>query len=215
MQGDLVRLRPLTDDDFKVVASWGTAIGRIYSQGSPSLMTAEQIKTLFATVPMNYLMVRTIEGDEPIGMINWSSMAYHDAYTLGIGIGNHKQWGGGYGMEAIFLLMEHLFHNLNAHRLQVDGGLHNKQVMQIFTSGFVRIEGVLRDYYFVDGEYHDAVIGSILRDEYYALVEALGYPRDTIPAEDKAEARRLVADFLTRNPLDLRPRQHRKPGTGR
>jgi diamine N-acetyltransferase len=54
-----------------------------------------------------------------------------------------------------------------------------------------------KDYYFVDGQYHDALIGSILRNEYYAVRE----PSAIIPAEDKEAARRIAAEFLEKNPI--------------
>jgi hypothetical protein len=64
-----------------------------------------------------------------------------------------------------------------------------------------------KDYYFVDGQYHDALIGSILRNEYYAVRE----PSAIIPAEDKEAARRIAAEFLEKNPIAPRnsPRTER------
>ena len=55
----------------------------------------------------------------------------------------------------------------------------------------------MRDYYFLDGAYHDAVIGSILRDEYYAMTR----PAENVPRADVKEARRILGEYLEKNPI--------------
>jgi RimJ/RimL family protein N-acetyltransferase len=208
MKGDMVELTPIaSDEDYALMARWAATSKSTYSQGSPTFATPEQVKAMLTAATMNYLMVRTTAG-ETIGTVNWRTMAYQDAYTLGVGVGDPALWGGGYGMEAALLLMEHLFHTRNAHRIQVEAGLHNRPMMQLFTSGLIHIEGILRDFYFVDGQHFDCLVGSIMRGEYYTHVAPLGHPRDTVPAAEKSEARRLVNEFLAREPvqLALRPR---------
>jgi hypothetical protein len=77
-------------------------------------------------------------------------------------------------------------------------------MVEFFCSGLLRLEGVLRDYYFLDGEYHDAVIGSLLRDEYYALVDAYQIvPPNTISEGEKEQARKLLLEHLALHPIKI------------
>ena len=71
-------------------------------------------------------------------------------------------------------------------------------------SGWVHVDGILRDYYFLDGTYHDAVAASILRDEYYNLRNSVRMaPADIVPREEKEKARELLAKYLTDNPITV------------
>jgi hypothetical protein len=116
----------------------------------------------------------------------------------------HELWGSGYGTIAMSDLLEFLFHSKNAHRVQITAAAYNKTMMKIFRSGFIRIEGILRDYYFFDGEYQDAVIGSILRDEYYKLLR--GTDIDLVARAEKDEAYRILRQCLTEHPIGLEHR---------
>lgn len=57
------------------------------------------------------------------------------------------------------------------------------------------IEGILRDHYFIDGEYHDAVVSSILRDEFYEYPETDSI--DSIPKEEKRAIRQELNEYLS------------------
>jgi hypothetical protein len=111
------------------------------------------------------------------------------------------------------LLLDYLFHERNAHRVQATTALFNKHSMSVLTRGEFVLEGVLRRYYYLDGEYHDATVWSMLREEYYAIAARMQQKNpeltvtDLVPAADKAEARRLLADYLAKQrptSLDVR-----------
>jgi hypothetical protein len=122
--------------------------------------------------------------------------------VIGGAIGDPELWSRGYGAEAFDLLIDHLFHARNAHRVQFTTAMYNKNVLRLATrAGFV-LEGVLREYYYLDGCHHDAVVWSLLRSEYYGVVEHLkrtdpdfALP-ETVSESDKVEARRIVAQYL-------------------
>lgn len=84
---------------------------------------------------------------------------------LGIMIGDKSQWNQGYGREAIQLMVNYGFTQLNLHRiyLRVDvshaGGIRCYQ-----TCGFTE-EGRLRDAVFHHGHFEDQLIMSVLRSK--------------------------------------------------
>ncbi|MET9293047.1 GNAT family protein [Streptomyces sp. NPDC003077] len=197
MRGDFVSLQRCTEADFERIADWSMTAASTYSSGARQLLTGPEIQQAARQGGMSFLMVVTHEG-ERIGAVNWGPLAYHGSYTIGSVIGASGLWTQGYGVEANVLLLNHLFHALDARRVQMTLGTHNKHMLQIVVdAGFV-VEGILRDYFFVDGRHFDAVTCSLLREEFYALARTaeLGLAADTVPAQDKADARRLLTEHL-------------------
>jgi len=84
---------------------------------------------------------------------------------LGIMLGDKSKWGQGYGPEAMTLLIDFAFGQLNLHRiyLQVDAS-HAKAIHSYRQCGFVE-EGRLRDNVFHHGQFEDQLIMSVLRSE--------------------------------------------------
>lgn len=202
MRGDLVLLRPLTgDEDYQLLSEWASSSPGMYSSGRHQFFNAESLKLAADPDGMKFLMVDNIEDGRTVGAVNWRPMAYSGSFTVGNVIGDPELWGLGYGVESVSLLLDHLFHSLNAHRIHLLAGTYNKPMMQIFTNGLFVVEGVLRDYYFLDGEYHDGVVGSLLRDEYYALIGPAGSSRaNLIPDVEKRQAKALLRDYLDATP---------------
>ena len=91
---------------------------------------------------------------------------------LGIVIGDKSQWGKGYGREAIQLLLDFAFAELNLHRifLRVDA-THTAAIRCYVSCGF-KEEGRLRDAVYHHGYFEDQLIMSVLRPEYLGGGEA-------------------------------------------
>ncbi|MFC5751230.1 GNAT family N-acetyltransferase [Actinomadura rugatobispora] len=195
MKGDYVSLRRMKDDDFDLLADWiGGRVGS-YGAGSPTFVTPEQLRHGFVT----FLMVVRNDG-ERIGVVSWRQLAYEGSYELGVAIGDEEAWTDGYGVEAVLLLLQYIFHARNAHRVEMVAGLYNRQPMRMVTQGIMVLEGVLRDYFFLDGEYHDAAMFSMLREDYYKLVQELELTPDTVPEAEKLEARKVFQEYVTNKP---------------
>jgi RimJ/RimL family protein N-acetyltransferase len=63
-------------------------------------------------------------------------------------------------------MLGHGFNNLNLHRIELGVFDFNPRAIHVYEKlGFKR-EGVLRDYLFSDGAYHDQILMSILDHEY-------------------------------------------------
>ncbi len=66
-------------------------------------------------------------------------------------------WGKGYGTETIALMSDFAFESLNLHKLHacvVDANIGSVKVLE--KNGF-KLEGRLKDYYFIDGTYYDGL----------------------------------------------------------
>lgn len=136
-------------------------------------------------------------------MVKFHRIGSH-TYEISGAVGEEGLWSRGYGAEGFGLVIEHLFADLGAHRLQFRVGSHNRPMLEmVIRLRFFMLEGVLRDRQFVNGEHHDLLVWSMLRPEYEALFVrgewdnrfAAGEPAVNESAE-KRSTRKLLADYL-------------------
>lgn len=113
------------------------------------------------------------EQDRHIGNIGLHSINYvFRSAEIGILIGETDCWGKGYAAEAISLLSRHCFTRLNLNRLAAGAVDKNVGSIRAFEkAGFSR-EGVARQAYFCEGQYHDCVNLSLLYSEWLARAHA-------------------------------------------
>jgi len=90
--------------------------------------------------------------------INWQ---YRNA-ELGIVIGDKTEWGKGYGTQAIRLYIDHLFNELNLHRIFLMVYETNLAGIRCYEKVGFRPEGTLRDAIFKHGRYINAHVMSVL-----------------------------------------------------
>lgn len=187
MRGRLVDLRPPEEADFELVSTWmrpGNTAS--LASGRSEFHSAEELRRRAESGADALLMVVTKSG-ETIGFVRWGAKMYHGSYDIGGLIADPEYWDSGCGAEASALVLQYLFHSCNAHRVQFVVGLYNRRTVTMLLNTGIVVEGVLRDYFFLDGEYHDALVASVLREEYYAL-DGWGDVEDTIPAAEKKAA---------------------------
>lgn len=100
-----------------------------------------------------------------IGFITYrKSNYYKDAYSIGITIGS-KYWGRKYGEDSIKTLLKYLFMELNAIRIELEVIKSNLRAINCYKKcGFIE-ERTRINKAFIDDEYVDIIIMSILRNK--------------------------------------------------
>lgn len=79
---------------------------------------------------------------------------------------NRKFWGRGLMSEALAAVLKYAFEELDMHRIEADVDPdHAASLALLKKFGFVH-EGVLRDRWFVHGEWHDSVMLGLLADDF-------------------------------------------------
>lgn len=195
MKGHLVKLKAIEEEDYELFAKWVTpSKTSSLARGVNDFATSKEIKADIESGSTRHVMVLTHD-NKKIGFISWTPQKYEGNYLLGGVIGDPDLWDSGYGAEAGSLIMDYLFHQKNAHKLQFINGLHNARSVRFIMKTKLVIEGILRDHYFIDGEYHDAVVSSILRDEFYEYPETDSI--DSIPKEEKRAIRQELNEYLS------------------
>lgn len=204
MKGRLVSLRAPSDEDFSLIERWLRPLTpAAILAGDNEMFSADELRELNKRGEVNHLMIDTNDG-WTIGAVSWRRMNCPGNFTIGAGVGDPELWNKGYGAEAVGLLIEYLFHFRNAHRVQAMTALYNRYSIQTIIHGDFVLEGILRDYFFLDGAYHDAAVWSMLRDEFYRLDAELKArnkewgAQDLVPESDKEAARNAVATYLAK-----------------
>lgn len=93
-----------------------------------------------------------------------SSNAY-----FGIVIGDKSEHGKGKSKEAIHLILQFAFKQLNLHKINLEVASFNKKAIAVYRSFGFSTEGILKEQIFMDGLYYDRISMAIFRDDYYQL----------------------------------------------
>jgi RimJ/RimL family protein N-acetyltransferase len=88
--------------------------------------------------------------------------------TLGIMIGDKAYWSKGYGTDAMRTLVRFGFEEMNLHRIQLTVDARNERAQACYRKcGFVE-EARLRQHRYAEGQFHDTLWMSVLREEWEA-----------------------------------------------
>ena len=83
-----------------------------------------------------------------------------------IDIGEKEYWGKGYGTEALKMLLEYAFLELNLHRVSLRVFSFNESAIHIYNKIGFRKEGIMRESIYRNGKWHDIIIMGVLKREY-------------------------------------------------
>lgn len=123
------------------------------------------------------LGVQTKDG-KPIGFFGINYLSYtHRAANLGAVISEPEYWGGGYGTDALLLLINYTFDWLDMRRIWLDTMALNVRVLRQMEKVGFRREAVARRQTLADGQWVDGVVFGLLREEWPGrdvMIERLG-----------------------------------------
>ncbi len=83
-----------------------------------------------------------------------------------IAIGAKDYWGKGYGTDALYIFSVYLFKQWNMNRLTAETWDGNTRALSCYQRLGFQVEGSLREAYYIDGKYHDAVILGLLQRDF-------------------------------------------------
>ncbi|GEA85711.1 MAG: GNAT family N-acetyltransferase [Cellulomonas sp.] len=196
-----VTLRAVRDDDLALVVEWLGADSRGAAMTSDIRENATVEKVREAIVAGLQLRLVVSRDSGPVGIVTWRGRGHPRSYEIAVLIGDADLWSTGLGAEAVLRAVDYLFMTLDAERVGVLTGSFNPYTSPALVRGGFTLEGVLRHFYYVDGEYYDALAWSMLRSEHaHVLRAAQGTPaayRPLIAVEDKARAAHVVERVLS------------------
>lgn len=117
--------------------------------------------------------IRPLAGDDLLGYIELDGILWPQGTGwLSIAIGDEAKRGQGYGAEALRLLLDFAFGELNLRRVQLTVFSYNTTAIALYEKlGFLR-EGVFREFVYRDGQVYDMLLYGLLRREWEAQHDA-------------------------------------------
>lgn len=176
LRGKLIRLAAVDPEEVsKHFADWNrdSEYKRLLDTEAPHLHSPKSIKEWLEKEmegmgnTMHWFTIRTIAQDQLLGditldVINWN---HRDAY-VGLGIGPRDFWGKGYGTEAMNLILQYGFSELNLHRITLTVFEYNPRAIRSYEKSGFRHEGSLREAILREGKRWDIHYMGILREEW-------------------------------------------------
>ncbi len=171
--GKLVRLAAPQPEDRSLLAAWSRddEYMRLLDDDPvrPLSESAYGFLDNASSHDSTYFHIRTLAGGRMIGFcvlhsIKWASQSAE----LAIGIGDSDYRGSGCGTDALRVLLNYAFDELNLYRVGLTVLAYNSRAIRVYERlGFVR-EGAKRDAVQRAGKRYDLVLYGILRSEWQA-----------------------------------------------
>lgn len=175
LQGRLVRLRPVREDDLAAFARWYTdpeVIYWLHSSERP-LLTEQEVRDRLGPGPVPdqvRWVIETVGGGQAIGLVHLVDIERHCGRAeLAIAIGEKGYWGAGCGTEAIRLSLAHGFAELGLRRVWLITDADNEPGIRCYEKCGFRSEGLLRAHRTRYGEPLDMLVMGVLREDWEAL----------------------------------------------
>lgn len=172
IEGKKVRLRPLEERDLDHIMEWvnDEEVTRTLLVGRyPMTRTMEKDwldQRLKGSQTEVSFVIETLSGSYLGGITLFRILPVERNAELGLVIGRKKEWGKGYAREAMTLMVDYGFAQLNLNLIYLTVIAHNSRAHQIYLDcGFVE-EGRLRQRIYRGGAYSDLISLSITRDEW-------------------------------------------------
>jgi RimJ/RimL family protein N-acetyltransferase len=203
MIGRVVKLERPVADDYALMLKWLAPDGAVapLTGDMGDEPTVEDLQQMNRSGNQRFLMIKLLSDGTPVGTMNYRRDA-PGAYSIGAAVGDPALWHAGYAGDAFIVLLDLLFHSKNARKVSGMVMSFNKHSMRMMVNGGFVCEGILREHCYLDGKWHDAVMWSMLRSEFYERAERHAAMsdrlrlQDLVPAEDKKKARQALAGYL-------------------
>ena len=171
MQSERVRLRPLQKTDASLLYEWITD-RELVIHNAPYFPVSESDHEAWIERMMTkrsdlvIFVIEEIASEKAIGTcqllnINW----IHRSAELQIRIGDVAYQGKGYGTEAVRLLYQFGFTDLNLHRIYLHVFADNLRAIRAYEKSGFGQEGVLREATCIDGEWGDVIVMGLLKTD--------------------------------------------------
>ncbi len=96
----------------------------------------------------------------------WIGSWTHSETWLGISIGDREYWGRGYGTDAMRLIVQYGFIELNLRRISLGLHAYNERALKSYEKVGFKLEGRMRGEGLRDGVRFDSLWMGILREEW-------------------------------------------------
>lgn len=172
--GQSVFLRPITEEDVDSIYECFQDEEIMYMTGTRNILTKDQISEALSRFSEDStrcdFAICLVENSRVVGDLAIMEIDLDDKKAIfRIALHRIEDCGKGYGAEAVQLVQQFSFEELQLNRLELQVYSHNIRGIKSYEKVGFKKEGTLRQSLYMNGKYSDEIIMSILRDEYMEL----------------------------------------------
>ncbi|RUR00293.1 N-acetyltransferase [Legionella septentrionalis] len=172
MRGERVTLRPLLKEDSPHYFKWINHKELVLCNAAFKPVSEQEHEAWFSKVTSDpNAVLFSIVANQDNRLIGSCSLRrinmLHKNAELQIRIGEIDYHNRGFGSEAVHLLVQYGFANLNLERIYLHVFANNKKAIKAYEKCKFQQEGILRKAAYVNGSYINVHIMAILKDETY------------------------------------------------
>lgn len=163
--GKTVNLRVVEKDALSIIKGWVNDLMFVGEYGPLPQETLGELEKQYArtiTLGGNWFFIEKKDGRKIGYVAHYLARKQHE---IGYGVIPSER-GRGYGTEAAVMIVDYLFLTKDMVRIQADADRANVASQRVLEKAGFTKEGVLRKVSFERGEWRDAVLYSLLRDEW-------------------------------------------------
>jgi RimJ/RimL family protein N-acetyltransferase len=167
LEGKNVNLRVMEKEDLPLIAEWFSSLEVFGRYNSLRQMSRTEAEKMFESpLELRPFIIERKDGSK-IGFVSHFYVLHPAAKHLEIGyILVPSERGKGYCTEAVNIMVDYLFLSKESRRIQAQTDLRNVASQKVLEKVGFKKEGTLRKNLFVRGEWRDACLYSILREEW-------------------------------------------------
>lgn len=172
-EGVLVRLRAYAKEEMDYVKDLinRSEIKKYLSPGIPFPYTLEDELKFYESISANNdtytFAMETKDAKELIGGCGINAIDWKNSTaTVGIFIGKDRFLSKGYGTDAMKVLVNFIFDEMNINKIKLEVYSFNLRAIKCYEKLGFKEEGCLRKELFREGKYHDVLHYGMFRDEF-------------------------------------------------
>ncbi len=173
LTGTRVQLSAITPADIDTLVRWyeDSDFLRLFDTSTAYPLPREKLQHYIVSKQASatdfVFAIRLLDDPTMVGYIELVNIEWNNGVgQVGIGIGDPARRGKGYGSEALSLLLDFAFFELNLYRVQLFVIAYNQCAIHLYEKLGFRREGALRAYVHRDGARYDLYVYGLLRPEW-------------------------------------------------
>jgi RimJ/RimL family protein N-acetyltransferase len=175
LYGETIFLRPILPEDALAMFSGLEDEETNRLTGSHGSFTMEQVEAFCSRIAeaddrADYAIILKADPAVMLGEVVLNDISWENrSSNFRIALYSQEYFGKGYGTQATRLIIGYGFEQLNLHRIELEVYDFNPRAAHVYGKVGFRQEGVRRDALLWQGRYQNAIMMSILEDEYNNL----------------------------------------------
>ncbi|MBM7561342.1 GNAT family N-acetyltransferase [Fusibacter tunisiensis] len=173
LDGKKVRLRAYHKEDLETVVTLinDPDVKKLLTPGIPFPYTLEDENKWYESISGNStglynFAIETLEDSVYLGGCGINSIDWKNSVAvIGIFIGRKDYWGKGFGTDAMEVLIDFIFDQMNIRKIRLNVFEFNVRAYKSYLKCGFKVEGTLKAEIFRDGRYYDEYIMGLFRDD--------------------------------------------------